>query len=71
MSSSSLDLKLPNLPGHRRYPLEEPPKIFSKSRPRSRQEPHTTSSHDNKALLKTYLKKNGDPNKNFPKDVYA
>ena len=71
MNSSSTDLKLPNLPGHRKYPLEEPPKIFSKSRPRSRQEPSIPSSHDNKALLKSYLRKIGDPNKNFPKDAYA
>ena len=71
MSSSSQDLKLPNLPGHRQKPLEEPPKIFSKSRPKSSQRPHTASSSDNKKLLKAYLKQNGDPNKNFPKDVYA
>lgn len=69
-SSSSTDLKLPNLPGHRRYPLEDPPKIFSKSRPRSSQEPRTVSSYE-KSILKPYLKAFGDPNKNYPKDVYA
>lgn len=68
-STEPIAVKLPSLPGIRRHPIESPPKIFSKTRPRQRSIKLDKSVVDNGELLKSYLEEFADSISQFPKNA--
>lgn len=73
----SIPVKLPNLPGIRRNPIESPPKIFSKTRPRHGNTSSPKSVYydpsasmvDNNALLNSYLDEFTESISSFPQNA--
>jgi hypothetical protein len=62
-------VKLPNLPGVRRHPLESSPKIFSKSRPKQGSPLRDRTITDNSELLNSYLEEFSESISQFPKNA--